>query len=440
MLRNGTSRNFPSWAQQLMEELLKPPGFMTNSPQEPKPTASHSVTPTTHRDAKKSTDSASQHSTTTTYKTRDARPTPSSSVPREISHPSQRKSGDRTAIEPPRLWRAALIRSDIPESALYSYGWDILDVHRVQNVVRVETDDGDFALKNTHASAKHVKFLRKAMSYAREHGFDRFADIVNASTGKPYVLDGSNVYYASRWIKGAEANFSSARQVGRVAQSLAEWHESTRGFNPEGYRPDPEFAIHRMLKSRGDDLRRMLASAAAKETPDAFDSTFLSLGENLRKDIEKSLRLVAQPSIATFLKQDAKGSGLCHLDVIPSNFIFDREERFYLIDLDLATYAPRALDLAHLLRRSLERSNWNTEVAYAVFYHYNEVREIESAEYAVVQALLTFPYRVWRLAHIRYHVLSEGSQVDSLQAASTNEARRRAFIDSYARQIPQPEE
>ncbi len=490
MSRNRTLRNMPEWAQQFMNEMLKPPRFMTEGKENgrvmdpygwnggatrsPNGSSNRSSThPSSAGDAGRPSRSTSDKDeiarprrsskpaadgdaitdlddfdpyedddeVTTAKATQTKRPRKANGTSKRGTRASSHAGSDdandgRMQPEPVRKWRAALLNADIPEPVLYAYGFDIVDVIRHQNIVRIVTEDGNFALKTTHASASRVKFLQKAIEHARSHGFEKVTPIVPTVGDKYYVLHDSGVYYASEWITGTPVNFASSVHVGAVAKSLAEWHETTRGFNPQGFRPEPEFAISQMLARRTSDLRRLLAQAENQSSQDEFDKTFISLGAGLQKDASKSVRLVESDEVRDFLKQDRENPGICHLDVIPGNFIFDGERQAHLLDLDLATYAPRALDISHLLRRGLEHSRWNTDIAYVTFLHFNEIRSISRPEYTLIQALLTFPYRAWRLAHTRYGVLADDAQIEEIKMAANEETRRHAFLESYARQIP----
>ncbi len=47
-----------------------------------------------------------------------------------------------------------------------------------------------------------------------------------------------------------------------------------------------------------------------------------------------------------------------------------------------------------------------------------------------MQCLLTFPYRAWRLAHTRYHVLKDRTQTEELRDYAAQEVRRQAFLEA----------
>lgn len=326
-------------------------------------------------------------------------------------------------------------KAGFPTSLPKSYGWNIKRAQAVDGVLKVLTAKNRFALKNARIDGERIEFLQQAFRFVRQQGFEDFAPIVKAQSGKPWVAQNKKTFYATRWITGQRSNFSSVQQVGEIGKLLARFHDASRGFESEGYAPPMVFDLDGLLRRRTDDLRALLARAETRPRPDRFDTMLADMANQLREQAEESLRILDDPRCRTFLAEDEELPGLCHLDVIPQNFIYTPDHRMVAIDFDLCTYAPRALDLAHLLRRALQRQNWNTEVAYACFSAYHGVRPIGGTEYRLVQVLMTFPYRAWRVAHTRYRIGAMSGQLDELDEVKAEAHRREDFLDSFARQI-----
>ncbi len=334
-----------------------------------------------------------------------------------------------------RAWSAAFRQAGYPVGLAKAYSWKVESAEPVANVVKVATSRGRYALKRTHISPERVEFIHKATQYLRKQGFQKAPRFALTSDKLPSVEKDGHTYYATQWIDGNNVNFASLSQLGQLARTLAEFHELSRGFEWNAYNPPYEFGLATMIRRRTADLKNLLIRAETRENPDEFDQVLTRLAPRLRQDAEKSLRIAEDNQCNKFLLQDEEHPGLCHLDVIPGNFVYTADKEIYVLDLDLSTFAPRVLDLAHLLRRSLQQLNWQPEAAYTCFVHYDAVRPMTAEEYLWVQCLLTFPYRVWRLAHTRFHVFRDRRQTEELKEISAQEARRQAFLEEYGRQI-----
>ncbi|MCL6592884.1 MAG: phosphotransferase [Alicyclobacillus sp.] len=341
----------------------------------------------------------------------------------------------QTNMKEHKSWQTVFRAAHLPPALAKAYGWQVTAAERAGSAVKVTTPRGVYACKRADVPVERVRFIRDILTFARQAGFQHCCEWVPARRGQACVVRGTAVYYATRWVPGQSLSLTQPTQLAAAARSLAGWHEATRGFEAARYNPPDEFDLPGLLRQRTDDLRVLLLRAEAARQPDAFDELLRRLAPSLRRDAEHSLRIVSHPSCQEFLQRDAELPGVCHLDVTPSNLVYTPQQQAVLIDFDLATFAPRALDLAHLLRRSLQLQHWRGTVAYTCFREYQAVRPLESAEYLLVQALLTFPYRAWRIAHTRYRLYQDNEQVQELRGVSEQEEERQAFLREFADQL-----
>lgn len=345
----------------------------------------------------------------------------------------------KTASNPSELERrnqAILIQAEIPLQLISAYGWTVRECDSVANAVKLKTATGVYAVKETHIPVNRVRFLNRLTQYVRQNGFDRLPRFAITERKHSFFTSQDKVYYATRWIDGSPANFASIHQVGEIAHTLAQFHEASRGFEYSRYNPPMEFHLHQVTRRRVDDLKAMVNEVQMRSDQDEFDAIFLQMAPQLIQDGDRALSILGDEQCTQFLSQDEDTPGICHLDVTPSNFIYDgQKHQAHMIDLDLATFAPRVLDTTHLLRRSLQVQNWASEIAYVVFYRYNAIREFAPAEYRLLLGLLRFPYRAWRLAHTHYRVFRDNSQMDDLIDTRNQEIRRQAFLSAFEREL-----
>jgi|GEM_PF-2486058 len=337
--------------------------------------------------------------------------------------------------QPAKDWRSLFQTEGIPPLVVKNYGWKPTAASLHNGVVRVRTSAGSYALKPTELEPQRILFMQDAQRYLRQNGFTRMARLVPSKRKRPYVRQNGCTYYATKWIGGRIVNFANKQDVPRVAAALASFHEASRGFESSQYNPPMEFDLRQMLQRRFENLKILLAQAGSKRTPGRFDQLFLSMEQHLRQDAQDSVELLEDPDCQDFLLHDEYQPGLCHLDVIPGNFVCDSSGTVHIIDLDLMTYAPRVLDISHLLRRSLQIQNWDAELAYLCFLSFDSVRTLAKEEYLLILALLRFPYKAWRLANTRYRVFAESAQVDALREYVDKEDKRRQFLQELAEQI-----
>lgn len=438
----------PLWLEELIQEMMRPPYFWQYLQEQQKKASeadSSAYTEDASGDTRPRPDrpaNGPRHAELNRDRALAAPPRPRVG-PAETSphHRDTAGQSDRS----PRLAAATATRAAsagpsiapfrVPSAVLRHYDWKIDRTESFDHVLRVHTPNGSYAVKRTHISPERVRFIHKALQYSKRQGFRRYAPFVFTKKKRPFVVLDGNTYYATEWVQGNQVNFAISDHVAQTAYSLAQLHEHTRGFEPPGYCPESAFELLRMQRERHHDLRQLLLRAEHKKQQDEFDKLFFSLKDRLLEDSEQCLQLLAQRDCEAFLTDDATRPGLCHLDVIPGNFILDGEHQVQIIDFDLSTFGPRSLDIAHLLRRSLQQTNWRSDLAYTCFLNYNAVKTMPKVEYAIIQALLRFPYRAWRVAHTRYHFFSDAGQLHDLKGFRDQEPRRQNFLQEFSRQV-----
>lgn len=401
--------NMPDWVQHVLTQLLSPPAFLSS------PGAQPSGSP-----RQQASDAASPAAS------RPERP------PREGHETEWARRGADDTVPSHSQSQAP----PIPQTVASKY--DLAIEHRRPDgniEIWTDTKGGRYAAKRSSIAPDHCRAMCQCLRHAQEQGFTKFARVIATSSGAPCVRHGDFTYYVTEWVWGQPANFGLPEHVAQTAYTLAQFHEATRNFHTDWQPDEAADDVFGLLQARSRDLRQMWLRADRRKEKDAFDQLLLSIREDLQRDAAESLALLEDRDVIAYLEVERASGGWCHLDVIPSNCLYTAQHQVVLIDFELARPAPRALDMAHLLRRSLERGNWDGHLAYACFLHFDAVRSISKAEYRAVEAILRFPYLPWRIAHARYHFGADPAQLDALQRYATQHERRQAFLASLRQQV-----
>lgn len=312
----------------------------------------------------------------------------------------------------------------------------------VDSVWRLQTSSGkQYALKATPLSPARIDFMAQALDYVWKNGFTHVSRIIRTRSGEPYWRENGKLFYLSEWQTGARAQFGSTRQVGATARATARLHEVSRRFEPTADVPPTAGDVFGQLLARKQELQHMLIQLEQSAEQDDYDRLATTLLARANQQASEALSLLKLPEAETSLAQSAADPGLCHLDVTRRNVIVHPQGHAQLIDFDRMTYGPRVLDLGHLIRRAMQaHGTWTSEIAIAPLLAYNRVRPLTPGEYMVLEGLLLFPHRLWRLL-LQYYdnppSLSEKQEqaLQMLRDTQTQEDERARFMETFARQV-----
>jgi CotS family spore coat protein len=278
------------------------------------------------------------------------------------------------------------------------YGFEVLSAKPVRAVVRIETDQGVFALKKVSHKPEKLQFMYEAQEHLWNNGFQTLPRFVKTVDGRPFVDLGEELLFLNNWLDGEEMNVKSREQLIEVVEVQAKLHAASRGFNP---------TLDASIKTRWggwieryeDQLNDILVCydrMKGQEPRNEMESVFLETVEPMLEMSRKSVELLKESPYLDVLYRERGQKGFVHGDFTYHNFIRTPEGVMQVIDFDYCAHELRAHDFARFLRKMLRRADWNPEVAETILKTYHAIDPLYADELQVLKAVLYFPQRYWR--------------------------------------------
>ena len=281
-------------------------------------------------------------------------------------------------------------------------GWKMRaeEIRTIQeNVWRVRTNEGLFALKRSLLKEKNLGFICAAEESLPYHGFDGFARLQKTAKGQLYLKDAAGLYTLHRWIPGEKCDFDQAEHLFSAAAALSDFHlrarEKTLCLLSSG-RAD-YFAHAEHLHARIKELRRFY-QLSLRDPQNDFTKLYRSYYPAFTAKAVAALNTLLASEYPR-LAAEAKAVGsFIHYDVAARNFII-REEKAYLIDFDYCCCGLPLTDLMRMTKRAMKRGEDFEKKIDALCDGYQQTRKLTAAEVGVLCAMLLFPQKFWRLSH-----------------------------------------
>ncbi|MBX6394456.1 MAG: phosphotransferase [Alicyclobacillaceae bacterium] len=295
-------------------------------------------------------------------------------------------------------------------NVLFAYPYVFTRASRHGNAIRLQSARATIVLKRTPYSPLQLEAMHDVLADAERRGaflprwiMPRHPGSARASQ-TPFVRGADGLYYAVEWLEGRRVNLASVADMSKACESLSRFHDLTRRWaaDPDTgetrrHLPDA-FDIVDRLSRRAQELERVLKrSETARESREA-DLFYLEHAPVFIAQAHEALDWLLAPDCQKRLEQERESPTVCHMDLTSDNLV-RKDNRIYLVDFDYLACAPRTLDLAHLLRRGLQKGGWLPELGLTGLLHYNTACTLTRAEYLLLRAFLTFPHRWWRATH-----------------------------------------
>lgn len=278
------------------------------------------------------------------------------------------------------------------------YGIKILDAKEVRAVVKIETDQGTFALKKVGHKPEKLQFMYEAQEHLWNNGFQKLPRFVKTKDGRPFLEVEDGLIFLNNWLDGKESNVNDETQLVQIIRLQAQLHQASRGFTP---------TVRAHIKTRWAgwierfeeqlaDLHRVYDQYKDKAPQNELEATFLETVEPMLKMAEKGFELLKASPYPEVLKREQELRGFVHGDFTYHNFIRTPDGDMQVIDFDYCAHELRAHDFARFMRKMLRRTDWSIDMGNLILNTYHAIDPLHEDELQVLRAVLFFPQRYWR--------------------------------------------
>lgn len=270
-------------------------------------------------------------------------------------------------------------------------------------VYRVKAEEGFFALKEIKYPEDEFCYIYAAMEHLAAQGFDRINRMIITQNAYPFVEYNGKRYFLSRWIMGREADYNQKKDLKIAARTLAELHQSSKGFIPPYFEGRIKWGSWPAnMLSKMEELLKFKEQVSRKSIKNQFDQVFLAHVDYYVEEAKRALETLIKEDYERVNRKEAENHYFCHHDYANHNVIIDRSGQGHVIDFDYCISDIRCHDVASLMLRVMKRSKWNYKKALYALKSYDRVRRVSSCEAGVISALLRFPQDFWQVAFAYY--------------------------------------
>jgi len=297
------------------------------------------------------------------------------------------------------------------------------------------TSHGRKIIKKTLFSPERILFVHGAKEHLYNRGFTNIDRYVCTSQGEPgFFMD--NLYFTvSDYIEGRECNLENDDDVLRASRTLAELHEASKGYSaPEGSRvQDDTGKLPALFTKRLEDIKKLRKHAHRGKG--RFDMMFLKNADHFIKMGEDAITRLKNSNYNLLVEKCRKEKSFCHHDYTHYNIIETGNE-FSVINFDYCCYELKIYDLANFIRRRMRKCNWNPDKCWVIFEGYSSKASLDKDELEILELLLLFPQKFWRVVNKYYNSRrswSEKIYMGKLQEVIDETVYHCKFMEQYSK-------
>ena len=284
-------------------------------------------------------------------------------------------------------------------------GWGITpdEINVVQsNVWKIREGRRYYALKESTLKERNLTFICEVERGLPDHGFFGFAPLIPAENGRLYFVKGNRFFSLHRWLFGEHCDFTNTDHLFACARTLGEFH--LRVGMPDLQKKFPNRCRYFQRGEQMIKKRRELADfrcRAEAEKQKGGNRLYCAYFPDVDATAERAIDSLYASDYHRLAAEAMSVGALIHYDVAARNFIMMPKEAFF-IDFDYCCFDLPMTDLMRLCKRSLKHGPPYEEKLRAIIEGYGSVRPLTVAEGKILCAMVSFPQKLWRLAHRHY--------------------------------------
>lgn len=205
-------------------------------------------------------------------------------------------------------------------------------------------------------------------------------------------------FIVKRSFDGKECSLKEERDLERACTNLGLLHRTLRKFKDFKVENRETAPIPDMLQARKLELKRIRNFIKKSGRRTEFELTFTSCYESFYEEAEQALSM-AESQGADFFK---RGYGICHGAYHQHNILMIPGGTATL-NLGQFHYNQQILDLYNLMRKALEKNQFQKRVFEAALRGYEQELPLEREDFLTLKILFSFPEKFWKISNQYYN-------------------------------------
>lgn len=326
------------------------------------------------------------------------------------------------------------------EDVLRKYDLEIQHAYRVRGAYIMETGQGIYLYKSYGGSEIRAGYEAAIQGCLIERGFPMVDQYLKNSEGNYLSLDVmGEAHVVKRWYLGEECNLRERSDILLAAETLARLHRTMKHM-----REELPFEVRAHGAPVGEvqarhlrEMQRVKTYIRNKKERNLFEVKFLQYADLLYGQGQEAFDYLTEQKPEELEKRAEQDGDFCHGSYTYHNLIIGRGGTA-VVQYDRSWAGLQLMDLYYLLRKTLEKNEWEMQTAEWILSAYQKTLPLEETERRVLYALLWFPDKFWKIANAYYN--SRKSRIPGRNLAKLEEFVRQSevrerFLRESRRQI-----
>lgn len=311
----------------------------------------------------------------------------SSALPHKIENERKIKAGEGLLVNEKQM--------EIVEQ----YDLEVKESYRSRGCLHLRTDQGLVAVMPYNGSPLRLACELELQQRLEQEGMKELDRIFPNKEESFITYDKyRSPYIVKRAFEGRECSLKEEKDVEAACQNLARLHRILQKFTDYHVEKRDSLAIPVMLQARMLELKRIRNFIKKSGRRTAFELTFTSSYESFFEEAKEAAKWAKQQPEQLW----NHGFGICHGSYHQHNILVT-PEGIATLNLGQFHYNQQILDLYTLMRKALEKNQYQRRIFEAAVRGYETERKLEAEDHQILFLLFSFPEKFWKISNQYYN-------------------------------------
>lgn len=330
--------------------------------------------------------------------------------------------------------------NDRGTGVLEQYELKIYNSYRGRGVLICETDKGLKIVKELTISKERAEFQDKVLTRLRESGYKKVDCFIKNNQQEIVTLDKDNLpFIVKDWFEGKECNLKNEEEVSLAVKNLALLHilledESfCRWANLSN-----EIDLETEYEKHNRELKRVRKFLREKHNKNDFELCFARNFEAFFTQGQEVLKALRNSSYKELRQECIKKGKIYHGDFNYHNILIASDKSAAITNFDKCNLGIQIIDLYQLMRKALEKQNWNVRLGMKMIEEYEKVKKISKAEFENLYLQLSYPEKFWKIANYYYNsnkAWISGKSIEKLETLVIQNNAKIKFLETFSKTL-----
>lgn len=321
-------------------------------------------------------------------------------------------------------------------SVLEQYDIAVTDVFHGRGSFICRTDKGRKLLCPFHGSDERAALLYSLQLKRKSLG-ERFVDLpMPTKEGNFVSVDMyGNRFILKDWVETVECDINDISQLEAAMKALACFHKAFHlTEDDELYGKFSEYgsSFSETVAKHNREISKVFRYIRTKNNKTNFEFSFLHVGEAF---LSQGKAVADSLSSGDYEKlyEDAKEKGLFNHGDFSHHEVLMIDQHAFVVHPEHFQCAVQIEDLAHIMRKVMEKNDWDINVGERMLEAYDRERTLISEERIFLKLKLTYPEKFWKLANHYFNSKKSwisARQEEKLEKLIEQDKKKQLFLEN----------